>query len=322
MKAACLHCHAKLKANDVIEAFPFGRRVAYDPAKQRFWVVCHKCGKWSMAPLADDARATVVEQLERWWRGSSQHYTAGGIGVGRHSDMFSVVRIGEATWPEFASWRYAEAIHRRNVIQSWRSGASGAFLIGTVAAGWMPPASALSLAIVFPLSRQLWPQMYLRDRKGICRVPTSEGTRELVRSKHLADMEIERTSGGWVLNTMHDNGTATLDADEGIRALSYALGRINYIGANRKTVEAGLKIVDESGGPVAMVEKAARVAPAKGSAAHAMLPRYPLPTRIALELASREMRERHELENELAILAHEWREAEEIAEISDRLLPR
>ena len=35
MNATCLHCHTRFEPNDVVEAFPFARRIAYDPAKLR-----------------------------------------------------------------------------------------------------------------------------------------------------------------------------------------------------------------------------------------------------------------------------------------------
>jgi hypothetical protein len=111
-----------------------------------------------------------------------------------------------------------------------------------------------------------------------------------------------------------------VQGDDGVRLMTYALGRINTIGATKGEVGEALKLVEDSGGTNGMVEKAARIAPQKGSAETAMVARYPIRVRIALELASRELRERYELENEIAILEHEWREAEEIATISDGLL--
>ena len=46
----------------------------------------------------------------------------------------------------------------------------------------------------------------------------------------------------------------------------------------------------------------------------------PAPTKLALEMALHEEQERRALEGELQVLEQAWREAEEIAEISDRLL--
>jgi hypothetical protein len=51
-----------------------------------------------------------------------------------------------------------------------------------------------------------------------------------------------------------------------------------------------------------------------------MIQKLPYPVRLALEMATHEEAERRALEGELAELERAWREAEEIAEISDNLL--
>ena len=48
--------------------------------------------------------------------------------------------------------------------------------------------------------------------------------------------------------------------------------------------------------------------------------KMPKPTQLALEMALHEEQERRALEGELRVLERAWREAEEIAEISDNLL--
>lgn len=40
MYSKCLFCHSDLGANEVIERFPVGGRLAFDEAKGRLWVVC------------------------------------------------------------------------------------------------------------------------------------------------------------------------------------------------------------------------------------------------------------------------------------------
>ena len=51
MYATCLFCHARLGINDAVEQFPVGRRLAFDAAKGRLWVVCDGCGRWNLSPL-------------------------------------------------------------------------------------------------------------------------------------------------------------------------------------------------------------------------------------------------------------------------------
>jgi hypothetical protein len=39
----CIFCNRPLGQNTAIEAFPVGRRLAFDGGKGRLWVVCRKC---------------------------------------------------------------------------------------------------------------------------------------------------------------------------------------------------------------------------------------------------------------------------------------
>ena len=52
----------------------------------------------------------------------------------------------------------------------------------------------------------------------------------------------------------------------------------------------------------------------------AALPNLSAPVRLAVEMAVNEENERYALEGELALLELEWKEAEEIAAIADKLL--
>ena len=63
MYGTCLFCHARLGANQAIEKFPVGRRLAFDAARGRLWVVCAGCGRWNLSPW--DERWEAIEQCER-----------------------------------------------------------------------------------------------------------------------------------------------------------------------------------------------------------------------------------------------------------------
>lgn len=43
MYSTCMFCNQPLGANEAVETFPVGRRLAFDAAKGRLWVVCGKC---------------------------------------------------------------------------------------------------------------------------------------------------------------------------------------------------------------------------------------------------------------------------------------
>jgi hypothetical protein len=317
----CLHCHRRFPENDVVEAFPFARRVAYDPARVRYWVVCTRCGKWSLAPIEAEDRASTVEQLERWWRGTSAHYTAGGIGVGELTPKVSVVRIGEARWDEFAAWRYADVLtrRRRSLYGAWAQAGLGIAGLG----GWI----AISGFTVLPITAAMllmlngWREIWRGNRKGICRVPTLHGERSLIRQEHLLSMELVRVSPtSWSVNVVHDEGVSTLSGPEGVRALGYGLPGVNLSGASSRDLRYALAVVTEAGGPEAIVERAAQpLNQGLRGAQSVLLYRYPTPILLALEMCTQEQVERRALENELALLRSEWQEAEEIAGIAETL---
>ena len=66
MYSTCLFCTRALGSNEVIEHFPIGRRLAYDEAKGRLWVVCRHCEKWNLTPLEE--RWEAIEECERYYR--------------------------------------------------------------------------------------------------------------------------------------------------------------------------------------------------------------------------------------------------------------
>ncbi|MDH5235738.1 MAG: hypothetical protein OEW77_12335, partial [Gemmatimonadota bacterium] len=60
MFQTCIFCLKPLGANESIETFPVGRRLAFDAAKGRLWVVCRNCERWNLSPL--DTRWEAIEE--------------------------------------------------------------------------------------------------------------------------------------------------------------------------------------------------------------------------------------------------------------------
>jgi hypothetical protein len=104
----CFVCHAPFPPGALVEHFPVGRRVAYDPARGRLWAVCDACGGWTLAPLSQ--RWETLEELEkivttRGSRGARLEGRTENVAlfkVGRSE----VIRIGPTTLLEEAAWRY------------------------------------------------------------------------------------------------------------------------------------------------------------------------------------------------------------------------
>src|SRR6184192_2306884 len=113
MYSTCLFCNAKLGANETVEHFPVGGRLAFDAGKGRLWVVCARCTRWNLTPIEE--RHEAIEECERLFRGTRARVSTGNIGFTRLGDGLELIRIGEPLRPEFAAWRYAgEFLGRRH----------------------------------------------------------------------------------------------------------------------------------------------------------------------------------------------------------------
>src|SRR3954471_5674881 len=104
MYSTCIFCHAPLGANEVVERFPVGRRLAFDAGRGRLWVVCRKCERWNLSPL--DERWEAIEEGERLFRDTRLRVSTDNIGLARISEGLELVRIGSPPRPEMAAWRY------------------------------------------------------------------------------------------------------------------------------------------------------------------------------------------------------------------------
>ena len=111
MYTSCMFCQKPLGANEVVESFPTGRRLAFDAARGRLWVVCMKCERWNLTPLEE--RWEAVEDCERLFRDTRIRVSTDNIGLARHPEGLTLVRIGEPQRPEFAAWRYGDQFGRR-----------------------------------------------------------------------------------------------------------------------------------------------------------------------------------------------------------------
>ena len=92
MYKVCLFCRKPLGANEVVETFPVGRRLAFDSARGRLWVVCRRCERWNLMPLEE--RWEAVEDCERIFRDTRLRVSTENIGLARHPEGLTLVRIG------------------------------------------------------------------------------------------------------------------------------------------------------------------------------------------------------------------------------------
>jgi hypothetical protein len=329
--SACLFCNKPLGANESLETFPVGKRLAFDAAKGRLWVVCPHCERWNLTPLEE--RWEAIEQAEKFYRDTRRRVSTDNIGLAKLRSGVTLIRIGEPLRPEFAAWRYGDQFGRRRRRQMLIAGggiaALSAVVIGGLTAGigiggfgWMLANSGRAI-------------IEGSGESVVAKIRSSDGRMMHVRRRHLGETIMSRSSDGELaLFLRFKNGQAEFKGREAERIASIVVPKVNRYGGDKKAVASAVEEIEARGGAegyldrlTRMSETLTRPAPRKRSwwqdnkdfTKHGL---YSLPRahRLALEMALHEEAERRAVQGELADLERAWREAEEIAGIADSLL--
>lgn len=321
MFTTCMFCQRPLGANEVVETFPVGRRLAFDAARGRLWVVCRSCERWNLTPFEE--RWEAVETCEELFREASMRMSSENIGLARHQEGLELVRIGNPLRPEFAAWRYGDQFgrRRRRAIVRWTvagAGLAGGVAVAGVAGGAVGALVAFEGANWVTLLNYVRPSIRFRPEDGLLRRMSRSGVRE-TRIRPTDDESLFRVQA---LPQRFDITTAEwFEGEDALRMLRAALPTLNALGGKARTVEAAVSEISERGHARAFLERIA--VQSEGYLRRGVpgsLIRMPGPVRLALEMALHEEDERRALEGELWRLEQAWRDAEEIAAIADRLL--
>jgi hypothetical protein len=330
MYSTCLFCHAQLGTNEVVEHFPVGRRLAFDANKGRLWAVCTHCRNWNLAPI--DERWEAIEECERAFRGTPLRVSTDNIGLATLREGLDLVRVGRPLRPEFAAWRYGERLRAR------RFKATGKVALAAAAGSLTLAAGGLAVVGVAAVTEEVFgPPLYSRlsnaferyeYERVVARVRGSDGELELVRAKHLSRIEFIETPGGagWVLRVVHDNGIADVTGHHAMQTAGQLLALMNAHGGSAADVSAAADMITAAGDASEFMRETIRLREERwrtgdtflrssyGALSLAAL------ERLALEMAVHEDAERVALQGELEALENAWKDAEEIAAISDSLL--
>ena len=309
MYRSCMFCQKPLGDNEVVESFPVGRRLAFDSARGRLWVVCLKCERWNLTPLEE--RWEAVETCERIFRGTRVRVSTENIGLARHPEGLTLVRVGRPLRPEFAAWRYGDQLGRRRRKALLYGGVAAAAL-GAAAAGGIITGTSIALI-------PWWAYRIVTLQRAKLHV---EG--DVIR---LRDQDINATRirpaddhHGFKLQVRQRRREIWFEGEEAHRIAGAILPKINSSGAGRAKVKDAVELIERTGHPE---EYLTRIAEGKRFMDWKGIPGYvskmPQPMRLALEMSLHEEQERRALEGELWLLERAWREAEEVAGISDNL---
>ncbi|HEV7386985.1 MAG TPA: hypothetical protein VGN73_00105 [Gemmatimonadaceae bacterium] len=333
MYSTCLFCNTSLGSNEAVEHFPVGRRLAFDASKGRLWAVCRKCERWNLTPIEE--RWEAIEECERSFRGTKLRVSTDQIGLGRIKEGLELVRIGKPLRPEFAAWRYGDQFGRRRRRNYVRVGAMG---LAAVSVPFVQSAVSVAIGVgslnLFPIIS--WSIGLYSRYRVVARVRDNAGRPLLVRAHEPEQTVILPPGPGeeWGLRIRHrvvadrrsrwwkytrDHGQTDIRGDAAMQAAARILPLINHDGANAKQVDQAVKLATEYEDASMPFENAVRFARSswKNRGPDGLLKQVPKEMRLALEMASHEGAERRALDGELKQLEDAWREAEEIASISD-----
>ncbi|HST58678.1 MAG TPA: hypothetical protein VLK84_08325 [Longimicrobium sp.] len=334
MYRTCIFCPADLGTNQALEAFPVGRRVAFDAHRGRLWAVCGKCGRWNLAPLEE--RWEAVEDAERAFRNSRLRVQSENIGLCKLPDGTRLIRVGDALAGELAVWRYGDQLVRRRrqfliggaaVAAAGLVAMGGIYVLG-IGGGLLTFGNAAVAVwankqlhkVVHHLPAALSPtgrEVTIRrwHLRGARLAPGDDGGLAL----HVPDAHLEKWGtdrwGRWVFSSSE----MVLPSAQARAVLSRAMVVVNQGGASRGRVGDALRLIEGARSADAYLRTAAAGGGTLGKR-EGMEKRQLTPVAaLALEMALHDEQERQAMEGELVALEGAWRQAEEIAAIADSL---
>jgi hypothetical protein len=334
MYRSCVFCSADLGHNEAIEHFPVGRRLAFDAATGRLWVVCRTCERWNLSALEE--RWEAIEECERAFRGTPMRVSTDQIGLARLREGLELVRIGEPLRPEMAAWRYGDQFGRRRRARYGRVAIGAAAVGAVVVAG--PVMGLISLGGLPAWNLGVSGYKIYRAKRVRAHIETLLSGPLPVSVAQLADtclswrheearweLEIPRRSlslGRRLFAEMNDpretHEIMRLRGATAERALRQLLPHVNAAGGSPDDVNDAVQVIEHTPDVHRLLRNTAKH---HGSGLHSRDPvrlaRLPAHIRLALEMSIHEESERRALEGELHVLAAAWRDADEIAAIAD-----
>ncbi len=339
MFSTCLFCHASLGANQSIEHFPIGRRLAFDAERGRLWAVCPGCARWNLTP--HEERWEAIEECERAYRGTKQRVSTDNIALARLRDGTDLVRIGRPLLPEISAWRYGDQLGRRRkrhrLVHVW--GAGSLVALGATASVGVMTAALFNTAMLYYALPVMWggmaaqlaaarmtmrPATHLRVPDGRLVELHQRDTRESrvsfgedgalqlhLRASLTSDSRFKSLSA-------HARRTLfVLSGDDARRALGYAITAVNHSGAKPAQVQSAVREIESGNDVSGMLHRIAGHAYLNSEYYRGMFLRQPPETLLALEMLLHEEDERRAMAGELGELYARWAEAERIARIAD-----
>jgi hypothetical protein len=313
----CIFCHGELPANEAVEHFPLGRRIAFDPGRGRLWAVCPSCSRWNLAPI--ETRWEALEELEKTHRDHGRLLASTDNIALIEAPGIELVRVGNARLAEEAWWRYgAEMLRRRSRARLVTWAERGTLIALSVATGginfWLFGGDAANSFLRWrKFGGTAWRGESLCIR---CGAPLRELSFKKSRYLYLMRDDALDPALGISCGSCRLRGRDGEHRLHGVAAqhiLRRVVTRHHFQGASEKRVRAATDYIDRLGSPAAVTDEIA----GRGTRLDALLDKHNRTQAVALEIALNDENERRLLELELSELEVRWRQEEEIAAIVD-----
>ncbi len=317
MYRRCLVCGRDFAPNDSLEHVDRGRRVAYDPARGRLWLICRACSRWSLVPM--ESRWEALEELEKLVADRGRLLSSTDNVALLRAGPLEIVRVGGAELREEAWWRYGRELRRRRERYQKLSTAGTVAAAATIAGSWATggmsfvaawlvwdrlPGLVTGGARMLRFGRTAWRGGGECER---CGRPVDR-----VRYGHDLLLRSEGESVGIRVFCLHcgeTGGGFPLRGREANRTLRRVLAHRHFAGASEGRVDNAARLIEVAGGSGRLPSRILRRATPLHQVGRVGL--------IALEIAVHEEHERRMLSMEVAELEANWRREEELARIMD-----
>jgi len=312
MYTTCAFCSGSLDGDGGATGLSVGRRFAFDPWKSRAWVICTKCGRWNLTPF--DTRLDTIGALERMAGSGRVAATTPQVSLIR-AGACDVVRVGQPPRIEYATWRYGERLKARErerlkiIVPATLVVVGGMVAFNAAVGGAMGGMVGNIPTLVNSIYTGVVGNRKVAIEPPIC---SRCGSILTLRAKHIQNARLTRTPQTDLALLLECPRCRTYGAQlEGADAETALRTGLTYTNLKKgkklkRKAEEAAGHVDRHGGPEEFIRRTARDERTVKSLEPAEA--------LAVEMAVDEAAELHELERQ-------WRQAEEIAQIADGLLP-
>ncbi|MCC6243101.1 MAG: hypothetical protein IT353_09685 [Gemmatimonadaceae bacterium] len=298
---------------------PVGRSLAFDAARGRLWVICPRCQRWNLSPL--DERWEAIAQCEREFRDAPLRASTAQIGLVRTRDGLQLVRIGQPTRPEMATWRYARVFQQRRRHAYITAAAIGVVGMGVISVNQLSPALYAAIPAIgsLPALTNVW-HVYREFVKPVARVYDADGNETVLRGQDITSVYLapDRDADGWMLRVARKRGELFLRGADATSTLGRLLAFSNRVGAQEAVVMNAAERLIAAGSAAAYLRSAAARS-SHDTASPLDRQHATVESRLALEMALHEATEHLADDGDLTALHEAWRNAESLAAIADQL---